>query len=280
MMSASSSFASITALCILGNARQIGRSKSVMFDAQIYVGSAENEAILGALRYFNGDDTVFPDEGMYMVYATVAHTDPAVEIYPSELYKKADYSLMGDITWLLLLGPTQGPGSELTASINPCRRAYVHVTGPAYQANTEAATFQVDAEQYIATVKDANDQRPKANAIKPIFPTFCFIPDGPRWKNRKKPVPYNKRFVFVSGYLAGITSSLEKNVIQERFKIEVDNVAFLGTHVPPAEPSTPAVDGSSEQTPAPVSKKFRYSYKTPAKRALGDSDVSSSPAGA
>ncbi|KAJ7744353.1 hypothetical protein B0H16DRAFT_1463225 [Mycena metata] len=96
-------------------------------------------------------------------------------------------------------------------------------------------------------------------AQKSVFPILGFIPDSPRFKG-KKPVPWVKRYVSVGGYIAGMSASLEGETLQERFRVEVDHLAFLGTYTPLA--STPA--GSSSTAAASSSagssnKKARFS---------------------
>ena len=78
--------------------------------------------------------------------------------------------------------------------------------------------------------------------MKSAFPVVGYIPDSPRYKN-KKPVPWVKKFVSFGGYLTGISSSLDGETLTERFRIEVDNIAFLGSYTPLA--ATPATAGSS-----------------------------------
>ncbi|KAK6980847.1 hypothetical protein R3P38DRAFT_2579500 [Favolaschia claudopus] len=56
-MSSASIFA---ALAVLENARVIEKTKTVVFDGQIYLGSSIGAAI-GSLRYFNSDNQDFAD---------------------------------------------------------------------------------------------------------------------------------------------------------------------------------------------------------------------------
>jgi hypothetical protein len=49
---------------------------------------------------------------------------------------------------------------------------------------------------------------------------------------KKKPTPYNNRFVAVHGYITGIVLKVGSGTTIEAFKITVDSIEFLG-----AEPS-------------------------------------------
>ena len=86
--------------------------------------------------------------------------------------------------------------------------------------------FNLDVEHYISLAKtDRNN--------KLIAPVSCCIPDSPRWK-LGKPVPYEKRYAFVTGLLSDICwetslSEAAGNRPVGRFVVTVDNIVFLGT---------------------------------------------------
>ena len=64
--------ATITAIAALGNPRALPGTKTVVLDAQIYVGSPSCESLMGSLRFFNASDMVFEHESaLYFIYATV-----------------------------------------------------------------------------------------------------------------------------------------------------------------------------------------------------------------
>jgi hypothetical protein len=142
---------------------------------------------------------------------------------------------------LIPLGPpgpryfSQMQGSETghddppTFTINPHVRAYVQVTGVAEKCSKTEATFEVTVEQYISCLESAKD--PGGNYIKPVTTFFFRIPNSGRYKNGK-PVPGNKRFVSVRGFLTGVDRSGIGSEV-EKFIIDMDTITFCGQYVPP-----------------------------------------------
>jgi hypothetical protein len=61
----------LTAVAVLENPRVIPRSKTLVFDAQIFLPSSE-PALVGSLRYFNADNVGFDDIGCYAVSVRVS----------------------------------------------------------------------------------------------------------------------------------------------------------------------------------------------------------------
>jgi hypothetical protein len=109
----------------------------------------------------------------------------------------------------------------------------------------------VDAEQYTAAFTEQQKLAttdPTVAAQKSVLPVLGFIPDSPRYKS-KKPVPWAKRYISLGGFLAGVSVSSEGETLQECFRIEVENIAFLGTYTPlastPARSASTSVAGSS-----------------------------------
>jgi hypothetical protein len=65
--------ASLSGFAILANPRVIPSSKTIVVDAQLFIGPEDDNFILGSLRYFNSDDKTFVDEPMlYLIHATVS----------------------------------------------------------------------------------------------------------------------------------------------------------------------------------------------------------------
>ena len=63
----------VTGLAILANPRRIPVSKTIVFDTQIYLGSSDQDLLIGSLRYFNSADLSFEDgPELYYVNATVS----------------------------------------------------------------------------------------------------------------------------------------------------------------------------------------------------------------
>lgn len=108
-------------------------------------------------------------------------------------------------------------------SVDVEQPVYVILSGPATNINKKLAAFEVTAQQYTASIsKDLNS--PDSS----IFQAYCVIPDGPRYKTESsKPVPYEGRYVVVEGALAGVERGADTGQVS-KFKIAVDNLAFLG----------------------------------------------------
>lgn len=129
------------------------------------------------------------------------------------------------LTDALSVSDNEADGSAFP--VDPRHQAYVHIAGAAANCDKARGTFDLDVEHYISLTKP--DQ---SNKI--VTPISCLIPDSPRWK-LAKPVPYNKRYAFITGLLSDISFDVnsaeptEKRPIV-RFGVTVDNIVFLGTH--------------------------------------------------
>lgn len=112
--------------------------------------------------------------------------------------------------------------------IDPRQRAFIHVSGVAMNCQKSAGTFDLDPEQYISCLRDLKSSNP-VSSTKGVMPISCTIPDSPKYK-KNKPTPWNKRYVSVSGFLTDVIFKANSEDV-ERFKVEVDNIVFLGQHV-------------------------------------------------
>ncbi|KAF5381722.1 hypothetical protein D9615_005621 [Tricholomella constricta] len=175
--------ATITAVAALGNPRTLPGTKTVLLDAQIYVGSPSCESLLGSLRFFNVSDMVFEHQSaLYLIYATFARMENGVD-----QLSITDYNFV------------------------------------ATNVNQESGTFKLDVEHYISAFRDLKDSNSKP--IKPIAPISCEF--SSRYQNRKKPVPFNRRYVSISGFLTDVTYKRNSEDV-ERFMVSIDHIAFLG----------------------------------------------------
>lgn len=93
------------------------------------------------------------------------------------------------------------------------------------------AMFEVTVEQYISCFKSCPSK--DADLLKPATTFFCHIPDSPKYRNCSKPLPGNKRFVSLHGFLTRIDRSGDGSEV-ERFRIDVNNICFCGQYVQPA----------------------------------------------
>ena len=68
-----SGLATMVGIAGLGHPRPVADApKSLMLDAEIYLGSPSCEALIGALRFYNGQNIKFTDDlTLYLIYATV-----------------------------------------------------------------------------------------------------------------------------------------------------------------------------------------------------------------
>ncbi len=65
--------ASITGIAILANPRMISASKTIVLDAQLYLGPTDEDLLIGSLRYFNSTNSSFDDgPNFYVILATVS----------------------------------------------------------------------------------------------------------------------------------------------------------------------------------------------------------------
>ncbi|KAJ7813511.1 hypothetical protein B0H14DRAFT_3477809 [Mycena olivaceomarginata] len=90
-----SSAASLIALVVLENLRVIPKTKTVVFDSQIYLGSSEPVVIV-SLRYFNGSDTAFPDDSSSFNHCiTITVVSPRfLQMIKGSIYRNIDGSHM------------------------------------------------------------------------------------------------------------------------------------------------------------------------------------------
>ncbi|KAJ7916923.1 hypothetical protein B0H13DRAFT_2445608 [Mycena leptocephala] len=253
---------SLHAIAVLENPRIIPKTKTFVFDAQIYLGSSE-PALIASLRYFNADNREFAEVGAYAVDIHPARTVPTIEVYSQEL-TPVDF---GDIIRMVPLGSPE--------NFDVCHHAIVHVCGLPSNINKEDSTFDIHPEQYLSATKTANN----------AFPVRCGFPSTARWE-KYKPMPGKGKPVVIEGLLTGVERNDDRTV--KYFIVDLEKVTFIsqGPAVPKAEESptkpmnsgTPArlkftgFFGSQESNPdaksdGPASKK----RKTADDRALEES---------
>ncbi|KAJ7728604.1 hypothetical protein DFH07DRAFT_782191 [Mycena maculata] len=257
-MSSSSSFVTFTGNTVLENLRSAS-PRVVVFDMVVYIGSPSLQSITGSVRFFmnEGDETKYPEVGMYHVTAVVAKMAPGIE-----------FDLL------------EGLPENNQWNINPAQLMTVHVSCVVTKDDQQAATFQAEPEQYTIAFADAKRKAEEASATPPksVFPIFAYIPDLPRFKNTKKPTPFSNKFSGFMGYLTGVSSALEGEEMMDRFCIEVDTISFGGNYAakqtakPVVVKKTPAQGGSSSSKST-----WGYSGSSSKKRRIDDDVPSSSP---
>ncbi|KAF8145473.1 hypothetical protein K438DRAFT_1630060 [Mycena galopus ATCC 62051] len=230
----SASYASLTGLAVLKNPRKT-LTKGLVFDAHFYLGSETQESIMGLLRYFNANDTHFASVRVYLVYTTAAkmELDSDINLFlpPGSEVTRKDYSVVGDIQWLFPLGLPDDVDVDMR------RRPYVHIAGAVMDPKEPTVTWSMEADQYTSSFREL--QKAAQGLTRSFFPAFCTIKDSQCYSNNKKPVPYNKCYLMVAGYLTDFKSTMDNTgKVKDFFGIDVENVAFLGSQVTPATGGT------------------------------------------
>ena len=106
----------------------------------------------------------------------------------------------------------------------------MYVTGVAMERSKAEAMFEITVEQYVSCVKSDPPAKKGANRLKPTTCLLCHIPDSAKFKSwGSKPMPGNKRYVSVCGFLTGARSGSNSEV--EQFLIDVESVTFCGHYV-------------------------------------------------
>ena len=81
----------------------------------------------------------------------------------------------------------------------------------------------MDISQYVSILGPTKS----GSKTKPTASFACTVLDSPRYQKFGKPVPYAKRFVFATGFLANaIVASDSKPRKVKKFVVEVDNIVF------------------------------------------------------
>lgn len=99
----------------------------------------------------------------------------------------------------------------------------MHLAGTSFKGEKTTATFEVNPEQWVSTLKDVKSSL----QTLPVFPVLATIQDSPRYTNGRKPIPGDRRYIFVSGCLTGVERN--KDSTPMKFRVDVESIAFLGT---------------------------------------------------
>ncbi|KAJ7228278.1 hypothetical protein GGX14DRAFT_612025 [Mycena pura] len=194
------SFTSLTGFAVLENPHTIPKTKTVVFDLQMFLIFG---GCFGRLSY--------------SVIIQPARTTPSIEVYSQKLTPVDYYHIVDDIIWLAPLGTPED--FELR------HHSYVTVCGLPANIEKDDKTFEIHAEQYISATKATNS----------IFPVKCHFPNTPRWK--VKPLPSKGKTVCIEGLLTGIERNDDRTV--KYFIVDLEKVTFLGniSGIPKAQES-------------------------------------------
>ena len=117
----------------------------------------------------------------------------------------------------------------------------VHIAGTAANVNTNKASFELNAAQFISALREG----PSELGLISSFPTICTIHDSPHWKNAKKPIPRDNSHVYVSGYLTSFVKPSESlsegsEMWTQPFGISIESVDFMGQSTVPTDTVAPS----------------------------------------
>lgn len=112
-------------------------------------------------------------------------------------------------------------------------RPYIQITGVAVDCSKAKATFKVNVEQYISCFKPSTAAECAGDGLKPATTFFCHIPDSPKYKGCGKPLPRNKYFVSLCGFITRVDRLGDGKEV-EKFQVDIDNITFGRQYVQPA----------------------------------------------
>ncbi|KAJ7862802.1 hypothetical protein B0H14DRAFT_2575236 [Mycena olivaceomarginata] len=271
---ANSSYANISGLMLFENPRKVSK-KVTALDVFVFIGPAEENSLMGAVRHFNNaeQDVVF-EAGFYSCQIRVVKMETGFDVYNDNAEQ---YSFVGDLK--AFSGPVDVLGPY---------RVYVHILGTVTKSFKEEERFEMEAEQYTLAHSDAKtaaEEEAKKNGTsvatavaavpRSIFRVTGFFGNSQRYKN-KKPIPFPNKVALIGGFLAGTTEELDATgttKINQRFLVEVDEVTFVNpAQAPnPAPKFTPSPSGSGSGSGSRFSN---YAKKRPRTE---DSAPTSSP---
>ena len=228
-------------------------------DVEVYLGAEKHSTLLGSLRFFNANNIQFgnfPDGMACLIKASVGSLSPlftpGLIISPQRQFVQSltdstiygispkEHQYIGDvhsvsgllphatrlipalrISQIVPLGPAPDPENVFNPMVCP----NVFLSGVALDRNTDTSSFTLDIDVWISASK--NSTKP---SFKPTAHFQCVIPDSPRYKASGKPIPYNHRFVSVSGTLTNVTykDPTAQDLEIKRFVVTVEEIVFLG----------------------------------------------------
>ncbi|KAJ7367129.1 hypothetical protein DFH08DRAFT_949114 [Mycena albidolilacea] len=151
--------------------------------------------------------------------------------------------------------------------------------------NADTATWSMEADQYTVAIWDIQKEAKDSGKVqlRSFFPATCTILDSSHYTlstKTKKPVPFDKHYVMVAGFLTDITSVLDTtdSKIKDCFCIEVGNVAFLRSQVTPATGGSVKNSLTSMATPTPK-QGWSYSASGKGKKHLCNTSLERAQAG-
>lgn len=100
----------------------------------------------------------------------------------------------------------------------------MHISGPVRNANLEHATFDIEASQYVSSLKTKRNN--EGTAVVGLFPVRFVFSNSPRFKN-KKATPRDGNYVTIEGSLINFVIGANEDY-PHHFTVEVDNITFLG----------------------------------------------------
>ncbi|KAJ7616893.1 hypothetical protein B0H17DRAFT_1220137 [Mycena rosella] len=263
------SSAMMSGFVFVSNPRQLNKpSKVWVLDGEIYLGlddKGEEHGLTLLLRYFNKEGYHFGEIGLYVLRGVIGQMRSHYDLGGSE-FNRSDYSFVVDVQEMIPLHQTDFATSDADSvnsntdnadsaesdpkepvavitlpAINASVPPYFTLCGLPFNQIDAKATFDMDPQQYNQLGRDHS-----------CFPVSCWIADSPRYKD-SKPNPFPGKYAQISGHLKGVAEypGIKGSAYQTRFKMDVDNVTFLGYAPKGSTSSTPASSLTSQsQTPA------------------------------
>ncbi|KJA24723.1 hypothetical protein HYPSUDRAFT_53533 [Hypholoma sublateritium FD-334 SS-4] len=212
-------FAFVTATAILVNPHSITGTKSMIFDAQLYIGPNPHNILLGSLHYFNLSSHLFsPDPQLYQLHFTIARWEPGTEVHP-----------LGPPGPRYLIQPPDDASNLEPKELNVSEASLADNANDIYEPDPAAKqhlgpkewpSFTIDpCEQPIIYADSANKQ---------ATPCLCTFADIGKYKN-SKPTPYDNRIMTFYGRITGVKNqTVSDEECVDYFKVELQSIHFCG----------------------------------------------------
>lgn len=133
-------------------------------------------------------------------------------------------------------------------SIHVCRLSHhekrIHETTlmsmpPPQSLISKTATFEILPTNFIYALKESTTK----DNTEGVCPLLCTIPDSPRYKDGKKPVPRKNTNVSLAGYLTSVTRETGAQKALTHFNVQVESICLLGHLSVPNSVPTPKTTG-------------------------------------
>ncbi|TEB28756.1 hypothetical protein FA13DRAFT_1870145 [Coprinellus micaceus] len=179
---------------ILGRPKPGPRSHTIIFSAEMVVGSSPCPQVYGLLSWYNGEGVTYPEAGYYNIEATYFFFDlENINIgftHNDMLY----YDFFREIETLTYISPMESP----PPFFNRFSRMTMSAGGVATNCHRSSPwQFHLDIIGYCSDWKSSASEKPNTNIVAKFTEQGRFRRQLA--KNEAPPFPYPKRFVHVRG---------------------------------------------------------------------------------